>query len=146
MAEPRPTGSGRTLQEPGESGPNWIEHSSCRYQRKLSKILQHREFGVATARADAMQTAKNLTNHGNPFQHRGCSKHVAVTQILDARLGYVEGADMREFVPVRCLSRDTVIKISERFSALNLYSFGGMTLKVEDVNYVDEDPFRDVHG
>ena len=42
-----------------------------------------------------------------------------------ADLGYVEGADPREFAPVPCLSRDTVIKISERFAALNPYSFGG---------------------
>ena len=42
-----------------------------------------------------------------------------------ADLGYVEGADMREFAPVPCLSRDTVVKISERFTALNPYSFGG---------------------
>ena len=66
-----------------------------------------------------------------------------------ADLGYVEGADMREFAPVPCLSRNSVIKISERFTALNPYSFGGTILKVEDVNYVDGDPrkpFRDLHG
>ena len=66
-----------------------------------------------------------------------------------ADLGYVEGADMREFAPVPCLSRDTVMKISERFTALNPYSFGGTILKVEDVNYVDGDPrkpFRDLYG
>ena len=66
-----------------------------------------------------------------------------------ADLGYVEGADMREFAPVPCLSRDTVVKISERFAALNPYSFGGTILKVEDVNYVDGDPrkpFRDLYG
>ncbi len=66
-----------------------------------------------------------------------------------ADLGYVEGADMREFAPVPCLSRDTVIKISERFAALNPYSFGGTILKVEDVNYIDGDPrkpFRDLYG
>jgi hypothetical protein len=66
-----------------------------------------------------------------------------------ADLGYVEGADPREFAPVPCLPRDTVIKISERFASLNPYSFGGTILKVEDVNYVDGDlrkPFRDLHG
>lgn len=66
-----------------------------------------------------------------------------------ADLGYVEGADPRELAPVSCLSRDTVIKISERFAALNPYSFGGTILKVEDVNYVDGDPskgFRDLYG
>jgi len=66
-----------------------------------------------------------------------------------ADLGYVEGADTREFAPVACLSRDTVIKISNRFTSLNPYSFGGTILKVEDVNYVDGDPrkgFRDLHG
>jgi hypothetical protein len=64
-------------------------------------------------------------------------------------LGYVEGADMREFAPVPCLSRNTVIKISERFTALNPYSSGGTILKVEDVNYMDGDPrkpFRDLYG
>ena len=45
----------------------------------------------------------------------------------------MEGADTREFAPVPCLSRNTVIKISERFTALNPYSFGGTILKVEDV-------------
>jgi len=66
-----------------------------------------------------------------------------------ADLGYVEGADTREFAPVPCLSRDAVIKISERFTALNPYSFGGTILKIEDVNYVDADsrkPFRDLYG
>jgi hypothetical protein len=61
----------------------------------------------------------------------------------------VEGADEQEFSPVPCLSRDTVVKISERFIALNPYSFGGTILKVEDVNYVDGDPrkpFRDLYG
>jgi hypothetical protein len=66
-----------------------------------------------------------------------------------ADLGYVGGADTREFAPVPCLSRDTVVRISERFAALNPYSFGGTILKVEDVNYVDGEPrngFRDLHG
>jgi len=66
-----------------------------------------------------------------------------------ADLGYVEGADMREFAPIPCLSRDTVIKISKSFSALNPYSFAGTILKVEDVNYVDGDPrkpFCDLYG
>jgi hypothetical protein len=66
-----------------------------------------------------------------------------------ADLGYVEGADPREFAPVPCLSRDTVVKISDRFAALNPYSFGGTILKIEDVNYVDGDPrkpFRDLYG
>jgi len=66
-----------------------------------------------------------------------------------ADLGYVEGADPREFAPVPCLSRDTVVKISERFTALNPYSFGGTILKIEDVNYVDGNPrkpFRDLYG
>jgi hypothetical protein len=66
-----------------------------------------------------------------------------------ADLGYVEGADMREFAPVPCLSRDAVVKISERFTALNPYGFGGTILKVEDVNYADGDPnkgFRDLYG
>jgi hypothetical protein len=61
----------------------------------------------------------------------------------------VEGADLREFAPVPCLSRDTVVEISQRFSSLNPYSFGGTILKVEDVNYGDGDPsqpFRDLHG
>jgi hypothetical protein len=56
---------------------------------------------------------------------------------------------MREFAPVPCLSRNTVIRISERFAALNPYSFGGTILKVEAVNYVDEHPrkpFRDLYG
>ena len=52
-----------------------------------------------------------------------------------ADLGYVEGADPREFAPVPCLSRDAVVRISERFTALNPYSFGGTILKIEDVNY-----------
>jgi len=66
-----------------------------------------------------------------------------------ADLGYVEGADTREFAPVPCLARETVIKISERFTELNPYSFGGTILKVEDVNYIDGDPhepFRDLYG
>ena len=56
---------------------------------------------------------------------------------------------MREFAPVPCLPRDTVLKISERFATLNPYSFGGTILKVEDVNYEDSDPskpFRDLYG
>jgi len=64
-------------------------------------------------------------------------------------LGYVEGADPREFAPVPCLSRNRVIEISKRFASLNPYSFGGTILKIEDVNYVDNDPsqpFRDLHG
>ena len=64
-------------------------------------------------------------------------------------LGYVEGADPREFAPVPCLSHDRVIDISKRFASLNPYSFGGTILKVEDVNYQDSDPsqpFRDLHG
>jgi hypothetical protein len=64
-------------------------------------------------------------------------------------LGYVEGADPREFAPVPCLSRDTVAKISQHFTALNPYSFGGTILKIEDVNYLDGDPrkpFRDLYG
>ncbi|PYU67360.1 MAG: hypothetical protein DMG49_19060 [Acidobacteria bacterium] len=66
-----------------------------------------------------------------------------------ADLSCLEGADMREFDPVPCLSRDTVVKISERFASLNPYGFDGTILKVEDVNYVDGDPskpFRDLHG
>ena len=66
-----------------------------------------------------------------------------------ADLGYVEGADMREFAPVPCLSRDRVVRISKRFASLNPYSFGGTILKIEDVNYVDGDPtkpFRDLYG
>ena len=66
-----------------------------------------------------------------------------------ADLGYVEGADPREFTPVPCLSRDRVIEISKRFEWLNPYSFGGTILKVEDVNYEDGDPskgFRDLYG
>ena len=42
-----------------------------------------------------------------------------------------------------------LIKLSERFTALNPYSFGGTILKIEDVNYVDGDPhkpFRDLYG
>lgn len=66
-----------------------------------------------------------------------------------ADLEYVEGADPREFAPVPCLSRDTVVEISQRFSTLSPYSFGGTIFKVEDVNYGDGDPsqpFRDLHG
>ena len=66
-----------------------------------------------------------------------------------ADLGYVEGADPREFAPIPCLSRDRVIEISKRFASLNPYSFGGTILKVEDVNYIDGDPskgFRDLYG
>lgn len=59
-----------------------------------------------------------------------------------ADLGYVEGADPREFVPVPCLSRDRVIDISKRFESLNPYSFGGTILKIEDVNYEDSDPSK----
>ena len=57
--------------------------------------------------------------------------------------------DPREFAQVPCLSRDTVVKISECFTALNPYSFGGTILKIEDVNYVDGNPrkpFRDLYG
>src|SRR5262249_645484 len=63
--------------------------------------------------------------------------------------GYAQSADMREFAPIPCLSRETVLKISERFVALNPYSFGGTILKVEDVNYQDSDPckpFRELYG
>ena len=66
-----------------------------------------------------------------------------------ADLGYVGGADPREFVPLPCLSHDQVIEILMRFASLNPYSFGGTILKVEDVNYVDGDPskgFRDLYG
>jgi hypothetical protein len=66
-----------------------------------------------------------------------------------ADLGYVEGADPREFAPVPCLSRDRVIDISKRFESLNPYSFGGTILKIEEVNYIDGDPskgFRDLYG
>lgn len=66
-----------------------------------------------------------------------------------ADLAYVEGADTREFAPVPCLPRDQVIEISNRFAALNPYSFMGTILKVEDVNYIDGDPskeFRDLYG
>src|SRR4029077_16370156 len=68
---------------------------------------------------------------------------------LDLDLAYVEGTDMREFAPIPCLSRDTVIKISEGFATLNPYSFGGTILKVEDVNHVDGAPsktLRDLYG
>jgi len=66
-----------------------------------------------------------------------------------ADLGYIEGADPREFAPIPCLSRDRVIEISRRFASLNPYSFGGTILKVEDVNYIHGDPskgFRDLYG
>ena len=66
-----------------------------------------------------------------------------------ADLGYVEGADPREFAPVPCLSRDRVTDISKRFESLNPYSFAGTILKIEDVNYIDGDPskgFRDLYG
>jgi hypothetical protein len=66
-----------------------------------------------------------------------------------ADLGYVEGADSREFAPIPCLSRNQVISISNRFASLNPYSFGGTILKIEDVNYIDGDPskgFRDLYG
>jgi len=64
-------------------------------------------------------------------------------------LGYLEGADAREFAPVPCLSRDRVIEISKRFASLNPYSFEGTILKIEDVNYSNNDPsqpFRDLYG
>jgi hypothetical protein len=66
-----------------------------------------------------------------------------------ADLGYAQSADMREFAPIPCLSRDTVLRISERFTSLNPYSFGGTILKVEDVNYQNSDPrkpFRELYG
>ncbi len=46
-------------------------------------------------------------------------------------------------------STHTVPKISERFTTLNPYSFGGTILKVEAVNCEDGDPskpFRDLYG
>lgn len=66
-----------------------------------------------------------------------------------ADFGYAVAADVREFTPIPCLSRNTVLKISERFATLNPYSFGGTILKVEDANYEDGDPskaFRDLYG
>src|SRR5271169_605789 len=47
MAEPRSTGSGKTLTGTRRGrGPDWMEHSSCRSQGKLLKVLQHKEFVV----------------------------------------------------------------------------------------------------
>jgi hypothetical protein len=66
-----------------------------------------------------------------------------------ADLGYVEGADPREFAPIPCLTHNQVIEISNRFTSLNPYSFAGTILKVEDVNYIDSDStkgFRDLYG
>src|SRR5438094_208960 len=66
--------------------------------------------------------------------------------------GYTEGADPREFDPIPCLKRETVIAISKRFEFLNPYSFKGTILKVEDVNFVpDKDgkptsEFRDLYA
>jgi hypothetical protein len=80
-----------------------------------------------------------VANEKGGFSHGGAR----------ADLGYVESADPREFAPVRRLSRDQVIEISQRFASLNPYSFGGTILKIEDVNYIDGDPsnsFRDLHG
>ena len=55
----------------------------------------------------------------------------------------------REFVPRPALSLDTVRQISKRFTDLNPYKFGGTILKIEDVNYQNDDPekpLRTVYG
>jgi len=35
-------------------------------------------------------------------------------------------------------------EISNRFTSLNPYSFGGTILKIEDVNYIDSDPAKGI--
>jgi len=55
----------------------------------------------------------------------------------------------KEFAPIPALSHDTVLRISQRFASLNPYDFDGTILKVEDVNYEDDDPKKPlcpVHG
>lgn len=58
--------------------------------------------------------------------------------------------DQREIAPIPVLLHSRVLKIARRFRSLNLYSFGGDLLKVEDVNYEDGNPktgsLRTVHG
>jgi hypothetical protein len=63
--------------------------------------------------------------------------------------------DEGECNSIPCLSRDTVVKISERFTSLNPYGFGGTVLKVEAVNHEPSEkkpkgdptkPFRDLWG
>src|SRR5262249_29828495 len=54
-----------------------------------------------------------------------------------------------EFAPIPALSHETAKKISERFASLNPYEFPGTILKIEDVNYQDEDskkPLRTVYA
>jgi hypothetical protein len=48
--------------------------------------------------------------------------------------------DEREIAPIPVLPHSTVLKLAGRFRSLNLYSFGGDLLKVEDVNYEHSDP------
>jgi hypothetical protein len=69
------------------------------------------------------ETAARITNEKGGFSRGGARPD----------LGYVEGADPREFAPVPCLSRDRVIEISKRFASLNPYSFGGTILKIEEL-------------
>jgi len=55
----------------------------------------------------------------------------------------------KEFAPVPALSHEMVRRISQRFASLNPYTFPGTILKIEDVNYEDEDskkPLRTVYG
>jgi hypothetical protein len=63
-------------------------------------------------------------------------------------IAHFEGAEPRELDRIPALKREEVVKISQRFTSLNPYSFKGTILKVEDVNYVDSDPtkpFRDLY-
>jgi hypothetical protein len=55
----------------------------------------------------------------------------------------------KEFAPIPALSWDKVKQISKRFESLNPYGFKGTILKIEDVNYQDDDskkPLRTVYG
>jgi hypothetical protein len=55
----------------------------------------------------------------------------------------------KEFAPIRALSHEAVRQISKRFESLNLYSFPGTILKIEEVNYQGEDSqktLRRVYG
>jgi hypothetical protein len=55
----------------------------------------------------------------------------------------------KEFAPIRAVSYRTVKQISKRFESLNPYSFPGTILKIENVNYEDEDSnkaLRTVYG
>lgn len=60
----------------------------------------------------------------------------AVPTELDDELG----TDPKEFADIPALSHAKIKEISERFTSLNPYSFGGTILKIEDINYEDGDP------